>query len=60
MNKAILASLETAKEQNAYIEFDNPVERMRKEGFPVGLKNIGNSNIIFYLNFDYLFESLLF
>lgn len=43
MNKAILASLETAKEQNAYVEFDNPVERMRKEGFPVGLKNIGNS-----------------
>jgi len=38
VNKAIMESLKTAQEQNA-----NPVDRKRKIGNPVGLKNIGNS-----------------
>lgn len=45
INKAIYESLQSAKNQNLMIETTNPLDRKRKEGVPVGLKNIGNSRI---------------
>ncbi len=43
VNEAIYNSLKTAKENNYFLETRNPVERKRKNGVPVGLKNVGNS-----------------
>ena len=43
LNKVIFESLKTAQEQNVFVETTNPVDRKRKIGIPVGLKNIGNS-----------------
>lgn len=52
VNKAIMESLKTAQEQNVFVETANPIDRKRKSGTPVGLKNIGNSS---YLKF-YVFS----
>lgn len=38
-----MESLETAKRDNKTYEALNPLERKRKNGVPVALKNIGNS-----------------
>ena len=43
LNKVIMESIITAKEQNVFVETTNPVDRKRKSGIPVGLKNIGNT-----------------
>ncbi|KAL4443149.1 hypothetical protein ABPG74_002216 [Tetrahymena malaccensis] len=43
LNQAILASQQEAKEKNISFEPLNPEQRMRKEGIPVGLKNLGNT-----------------
>ena len=40
MNKVILESLEEAKAKNIIVETQNHIERRRKVGNPVGLKNI--------------------
>ena len=45
LNKVIIESLKTAQEQNVFVETTNPVDRKRKSGIPVGLKNIGNSKL---------------
>ena len=45
VNTAIMESLKTAQEQNVFVETLNPIDRKRKVGTPVGLKNIGNSLI---------------
>ena len=42
VNEAILNSLKSAKENNYFVETKNPVERKRKSGVPVGLKNVGH------------------
>jgi len=39
----ILESIETARRDNKTYETLNPLDRKRKNGVPVGLKNIGNS-----------------
>lgn len=43
-----MASLATAQEQNVFVETLNPVDRQRKKGVPVGLKNIGNSEKLLF------------
>ena len=43
LNHVILESIETARRDNKTYESQNPLERRRKNGVPVGLKNIGNS-----------------
>ncbi len=38
-----MESLQTARNENVVFDFLNPIERKRKSGVPVGLKNIGNT-----------------
>lgn len=50
MNEAILNSLKEAKHSTASFETMNPEQRMRVEGTPVGLKNVGNSiELLFHI-----------
>lgn len=46
LNNVIMESIETARRDNKTYESANPLDRKRKNGFPVGLKNIGNSNFL--------------
>lgn len=40
-------SINEAKDKKISLEPLNPEQRIRKAGIPVGLKNIGNSNITY-------------
>lgn len=43
INHAILASVQEVKDTHINFEPLNPEQRLRKQGTPVGLKNLGNT-----------------
>ena len=57
-----MESIETAKRDNKSYEAANPVDRKRKNGMPVGLKNIGNSKkkIFFCFKILIFYKNLIF